>query len=1240
MHRFPLFILLALVISLFTPPQMEAQHYIRRVWQADFGAPALTDWSASIWTADKKLITVGNTASSGGQTGMLTTVQNAEGQILWSKTWFHLGSSASHSYGICAAVDSAGNIYAGGASQDSLGAGFDMAVVKYDTAGTEIWSVLLGDSGDDYPAALAFVPGDTLLYLAGASAAENDTLDYLTIQLSTQTGGIVWERRYDYAGLEDVPVALSVDSSNNVVITGGSASDPGNWEVATLKYGKSSGNLLAEAREGLESSLDEPAGLSRSADGDFFIAGNMKPIGQPGFIRVWKLDEGLNLVWESDYWGDTLGCEARALGLDEQGRVWVGGRVMEPGGRLSPLVIRMEAAGGEILGERKWNFHDKPEAEIRYLACGAGGGMYALGQSGLEGPGQVFLTRLNGSGVPYWEHSLSGLAKASGLQRADSVGVVLAVAYYGQDTVRYKTMRYEENSLGGWPVYNEDGDPLYMSNRVIVRFNPGIMNLGFVNDPGQEYGKLSDAVTSTTLPLLIDSILGVQQGISADWYVYKIFPFWNASTQTITSRLGEEVPLPKLWSALVLKVGSATVTNPVEVSDSLQKLPYTYIRYAHPTFLGDLAGIPNDPYLGEQFHLWDTTSAGEYIDAHIGMDSVWTQYAWDTSRIVRAGVFDSGVHFTHEDFRCDNACPPQTLNGTVVYLNKDFYVNPSGNYNISPNEILDLADEVGGHGTNVAGLLGAISNNGIGISGVAGGDFGSGISGVLLQNYRVLDSTNIDIAAVSSAIGWAIDYGVVDLMNSSFGFENQGQWSYNQNLLREIYRLAYRASIVAVNSRGNAPNNSENIPATLRDEYGISVGASGDNGHIIVQGFNDGSNASSGEIPFSSKYGLDMDVIAPGAYSLHQKTISFQSDTSYESFSATSAAAPQVTGLGAWILNQASFPIAVEDVERLIEYSATDKNTQNEGPYYEMPGYDERSGWGLIDAGATLDLVHSSKVIHVRLTGAEKEFIGSIDSILCSFTYGCPVYLSWTDPDTLVSLGNPINPNYARIWKFSADFFLNVCQEWGVTFQSFTDTSKLPFWILNSLSPFFGPTIPDILEAPSYNETLKLDPWEGSEFQNVMWDSCFLSGTIIGYKYEFTNVDQIGLEQTVFLPSTADEDFFFSILVKADTANLPGTILIEHLVSTQEVAKNASSGLSIWPNPFEEEITVQFPKDINQEGVLQVFNLWGKLLLQRKISALDGQSLQYIPTDLWPSGAYFVHLVFPSRIFSAKALKF
>ncbi|MCB9284590.1 MAG: S8 family peptidase [Lewinellaceae bacterium] len=1209
-----IFFALLLVSFIFAPSQMAAQYYIRSLWERDFGSPVFSDWSTSLWTPDKKLITVGNTLSS-GQPGMLTTVQNSGGEILWSKTFLHPDSFAGQTYGICVAIDSSGNIFSAGASRESLTTDFDMALVKYDSSGTIVWSTLLGDGGDDYPTAMGFVE-DTLLYLTGASTAINDTLDYLTFQISTNTGDTIWTKRYDYAELEDFPVALSTDGSDNVVVTGASASEPGNWEIATVKYGKSSGSLLASWREELEFSLDQPVGLVKDLGGNFYICGNMQPSGQSTFIRALKLDEDLELIWETDFWGDSLGCEARTIGLDEWGKTWIGGNILEPSGRLSPLIVRFDSDNGDLLGQRVWNFHDKPEAEIRYLTQAAGSGMYALGQVGIDSPEQVFLCRLDSLGVPYWEHELPGVAKAAGLQRPDSLEVIVAIALYGQNTVRYKTIRYEEDSPAGWPVYDKNGDPMFMTNRVIVRFNPGIMDLQFINDSKQEFGDLSDAITSTTLPLMIDTILGVQ-GTSANWKVYKIFPFLNSNKTTITSRLGEEIPMPKLWSALVLEIDTASVMNPVAVSDSLMQLPYTYIRYAHPTFFGKLSSnIPNDTYLGEQFHLWDTTSVGEYADAHIRMDSVWAKYTWDTSRVVKAGVFDSGVRFTHEDFNCDTLCPSETMNGTVVYLNKDFYTSSSGDDISASDPILDYV----GHATSVAGLLGAISNNNKGISGVAGGDFGEKIAGVLLQNYRISHSPVILVNPLSAAVVWAIDMGEVDIMNNSIGFEAPYLNDSVMTILREVYHLAYRANIVTANARGNGGDSSEEGPATIKDEWGISVGASGTDGDICTAGENLGNPPV-----LPSKYGLEMDVLAPGTNTQIPKTPSNLSDTSYQNFGATSGAAPQVAGLAAWVLNQATYPLAVEDVERLIEYAAVDKDEFD--PYKEEPSYDDYSGWGLIDAGNTLDLLNESKVIHARVIGANKELVTNIDDLECY--PDCPVTLLWGLPDTIAEPGE----HSAKVWKYIVGFSIDVCQEYNVSFQTFADTAKTPFWELNSISSLYG--LEEVV-----NDRLEIKPWEDSRFQDVVWDSCSLSGKVVGYKYEFTYFGSTPLDPTVTIPIEGEEDFYFSILVK-DTTNLPDTILLENeIVSVQETTKADLQKLLIWPNPFSEEIIVQLQEVVKSDGFLQVFDLRGQLLFQQAISPYESTSQCSVSTSGWPPGAYFVRFVSPFQLLFAKAIKF
>jgi subtilisin family serine protease len=713
------------------------------------------------------------------------------------------------------------------------------------------------------------------------------------------------------------------------------------------------------------------------------------------------------------------------------------------------------------------------------------------------------------------------------------------------------------------------------------------------------------------------------QGTSANWNVYKIFPFMHSGMTTMTSRLGHEIPMPKLWSALLLGVESAKITGPVQVSDTLATLPWEYIRYAHPNVFGAYSGVPNDPLLQHQFHLWDTTALGEYADAHIRMDSVWAKYEWDPSikNEVRVAIFDSGVHFTHEDFDCQPICPPATMNGTVVHLNLDFTgVNPVA---ISSNDTLDYT----GHGTSIAGLIGAVSNNGVGISGVAGGNFEADITGALLQNYMTSKESSPNIDAISRAMAWAIlkDSSNTSILNSSFGFDKFP--GNTDNLLRETYRLAYKANIIAVNSRGNGTNDKESYPATFRDEWGISVGASGDDGHIATSGVNCGPPPPFGDNDqFTSSWGKGVDVLAPGVNPLLQKTPSGSSNDGYEKFGGTSGAAPQVAGLAAWVLNQTPYSLAVEDVERLIEYTAQDKVDDF---YEEYPGYDDRSGWGLIDAGATLDLVHSAKVIRVQLTGANIMPVEAVDGCEYDPYLGCYIFLPWSNPDTSLAAGAY---HYSRISKYEADFSIDLCQEWGASFSTFSDTSKTPFWVLNSISSFFGPPI-------LLNDTLKLEPWDDARFEDMIWDSCSISGKLIGYKYEFLTVESGFVVDSIILPAPEEEDFFFSLLVKK-VEGLPDTLVLENIISNvHEEARPAKQMLTLWPNPFGDEIAVQLPDDVNQDGQLQVFDLQGRLLFQRTINPFDATQLSF-PTGGWPPGAYFIRFVSPSHLLTAKAIKF
>ena len=129
------------------------------------------------------------------------------------------------------------------------------------------------------------------------------------------------------------------------------------------------------------------------------------------------------------------------------------------------------------------------------------------------------------------------------------------------------------------------------------------------------------------------------------------------------------------------------------------------ITHVQPNFIyRSLATSPNDPYFGDQWGLYNygqeiNETGGTYEDCDIDAPEAWDVNTVCTNDIIVA-VIDTGIDYTHPDLE-DNM-----WNGNQ-YHGHDF-----------ANDDPDPRDD-NYHGTHVAGIIGAVGDNGIGISGVA-----------------------------------------------------------------------------------------------------------------------------------------------------------------------------------------------------------------------------------------------------------------------------------------------------------------------------------------------------------------------------------------------------------------------------------------------------------------------------------------------------------------------------------------
>jgi len=134
------------------------------------------------------------------------------------------------------ALDAVGNVYVAGSSWGSAG-DFDFAMVKYSSSGNEEWVRRYDGPGNDtdFVYALA-VDKFNDVYVTGTSMGSGTLEDYTTIKYHPD-GDTAWVRRYNGPGNdEDFATAVTVDTSGNVCVTGGSFTPGTGWRYVTIKY--------------------------------------------------------------------------------------------------------------------------------------------------------------------------------------------------------------------------------------------------------------------------------------------------------------------------------------------------------------------------------------------------------------------------------------------------------------------------------------------------------------------------------------------------------------------------------------------------------------------------------------------------------------------------------------------------------------------------------------------------------------------------------------------------------------------------------------------------------------------------------------------------------------------------------------------------------------------------------------------------------------------------------------------
>jgi uncharacterized delta-60 repeat protein len=378
--------------------------------------------------------------------GYVTIKYNARGQEVWTATY---AGPNSINVATAIAVDNSGNVYVTGESGIFNSDNYDYATIKYNSEGEEQWVARYDGPATDNDRATAVAVDDSgNVYVTGSSRGSGTDVDYATIKYDS-FGQQQWVARYNGPGNGgDDPVAIAIDSSHNVYVTGFSFGGGTSQDYATIKYDSSGQQQWVARYNGPGNGFDEATAIAIDGSGDVYVTGGSPGSGGTAEYATIKYNAAGQEQWVARYNGPGTGSNgASAVGLDSAGNVYVTGSSFGSNGTYDYATIKYNAAGQEQWVSRYNGPGDLDDFAIAMIV-NSSGDVYVTGESS----GDYATIKYNSSGQEQWVARYNGPANFDDYATAiavDRLGNVYVTGATGQSDVYYDydfaTIKYTQS---------------------------------------------------------------------------------------------------------------------------------------------------------------------------------------------------------------------------------------------------------------------------------------------------------------------------------------------------------------------------------------------------------------------------------------------------------------------------------------------------------------------------------------------------------------------------------------------------------------------------------------------------------------------------------------------------------------------------------------------------------------------------------------------------------------------------
>lgn len=1182
-RKIVIYVLATMLLSTKLFPQAET--FVNRVYQNVTGSPLFNpvlnplgvQWSKTIASTSGGLIMVGYTSVSGQGQNIYLVKHASNGSIVFESNFNTSGTN--NDYGLGVVEASNGDIYVCGAT-DNGGASYDLAVLRVNAGGTLIGSVITKDGPaglDDIGASIALSSTGQVI-IAGNTLDNSGFSDFWVLKYSNSLS-FVSANTYDYAGLTDVALGVSITTGGDIIVIGPSASSATSSDYVQVNFNGTTLAYASETRNNIPgTALDQALDFCKDASDNTYITG--KAWNGTNFdVKTIKINANMSIAWTATLNPYSMNDAGTSIVLDGSGNVIVGGYASRANGIKNLLCLKYNPSNGTLI----WSYQQSSEnisgdAAIKQVCTNPStNDVYFIAvEENTSGEKQSLVSKLISSGVVQWQKTISDPTDdilPSDI-KFDTDGVV-AISILDSTINHYLTTKYSDMKLDTARTY-KNGLPAWKKRELLITFLPTAINTTTINSEGKVFGNLNEFLTASAYTAVTSAFSRFCS--HCDFKVVKVYEDAKTTETVAISRLGQNVPVPPLWSTLLIQLPSTVSNQTAQATfNSLKNV----VSYAHPNYYAVKDSPPNDSLYNLQASIH---AVSPYNNAHINVEDAWNVVQGCGASYLKCGVFDTGIEWQHKDFGYNGTLTSGKVNGWHFQNSLQSGVDiRTQTYNIDPDN--------DGHGTAVAGIIGAQRNNTSGVAGIAGGDGSNNNPGVKLYSLNMIGNTMyysckaIRLSAMSGGTTQALPYRYgLNFSNHSYRFLPSDTPADSVAALRDVFRLAYELQVTMSVSRGNQSSNNVQYPAKFDSTWVISVGGTGTNGQKYA----------------SSSYGSGIDVCGPANSVLVQST---NEDKYYTTLNGTSAAAPHaggVVGLLMSYMNDTLTPyrnLAPEDCEFIINRSATDIGSS---------GYDSLTGYGRINAGAALRLVEKPYRWFYHY-GTNPMTPHSITKSVVNISDTIRLTEKYTTPNSVV-----YNPGkyIVKTWQINT----NVSH-----YQTQPTDSIMHFWPRHSMSHVFA--LPDAQKRLNLHHRVNIS-------------SCNLAGaTLSGYIYQVK--DSLG-NQLGWWPC----DTSFSIL------NNNGYYLMEYSV----LSKNKAVGLnernqehidvSVFPNPVSYIQNIVINSESENSCKIELFDLMGRKLrtVYQGKAAIGKTTISHNLEDL-PGSLYIYKVTLGHEARSVKFIK-